>query len=99
MPTGVVPPVGKVQCRPGRSWGRPERSEESMPMARSRRRTERRWMTRSEAARYLHVSESYLASAASRGDGPPVHRSEPPARLVRYDANELDEWMTGKGGS
>ena len=65
-----------------------------MPRATSARR-ERRWLTPQQAAAYVHVSTHTLRHLEARGEGPPVHRPHP--RIVRYDANELDEWIAGRG--
>ncbi len=51
-----------------------------------------RRMRRPEAAAYLGVSPGFLEKAAVSGYGPPYLRLS--ARLVVYDAADLDEWMT-----
>lgn len=66
-----------------------------MPVASSARRRERQWLNRTEAAGYVGLSTGRLANLASRGEGPPVHRSG--TGTVRYDVSELDEWLAGEG--
>lgn len=43
-----------------------------------------------EAARYLGLSESYLATLRSRGGGPAYHKL---SRAVRYSRADLDAWL------
>jgi excisionase family DNA binding protein len=49
-----------------------------------------RLLTPKEAADRLRVSESWLAKARMRGDGPPYVRL---GRNIRYAEDELAQWM------
>lgn len=49
------------------------------------------WFTRREAADYVRLKESTLASFASRGGGPPFVKQ---GRIVRYQRVALDRWLT-----
>jgi len=47
-------------------------------------------LTSKEAARFLRVSESYLAKARMRGDGPRYRKL---SRAVRYVMSDLLAWV------
>jgi predicted DNA-binding transcriptional regulator AlpA len=49
-----------------------------------------RMLTPKEAANFLRVSESWLAKARMRGDGPPYVKI---GRAVRYGEAALAQWM------
>ena len=57
----------------------------------------RRYMTRAEAASYLGFSPRTLANLASKGQGPRF--SQPTATgngaKTLYDITDLDSWVTG----
>jgi excisionase family DNA binding protein len=52
-----------------------------------------RLLTPKEAADYLRVSDSWLAKARMRGDGPPFVRI---GRSIRYSEAALVQWMRGR---
>jgi predicted DNA-binding transcriptional regulator AlpA len=49
-----------------------------------------RLRTPRETANFLRISESWLAKARMRGDGPPYVKI---GRSIRYDADALVRWM------
>jgi predicted DNA-binding transcriptional regulator AlpA len=49
-----------------------------------------RLLTPRDAAAFLRVSESWLAKARMRGDGPPFVKV---GRSVRYPERALSQWM------
>lgn len=51
-------------------------------------------MRPAEAARYLGLSESYLAKLRWRGGGPTYHKLS--AKAVRYSRSDLDAWLDEK---
>ena len=62
-----------------------------MPKTKSRPTppTEKRWLTREEAADYLGLNVRWFKRAQEMGWAPPYHKF---GRLVRYDRLELDAW-------
>jgi excisionase family DNA binding protein len=52
-----------------------------------------RLLTPSEAADFLRVSESWLAKARMRGDGPPFVKI---GRSIRYRESDLVQWMKSR---
>ena len=52
-----------------------------------------RLLTESEAANFLRVSESWLAKARMRGDGPPYVKI---GRLIRYGEGILVQWTKSR---
>jgi predicted DNA-binding transcriptional regulator AlpA len=52
-----------------------------------------RLLTPREAADFLRVSESWLAKARMRGDGPPFLRI---GRSIRYRQSDLLRWMRSR---
>jgi hypothetical protein len=52
-----------------------------------------RLLTPKEAARVLNLSESWLAKARMRGDGPPYLK---PRRSVRYPEIPLQQWIKAR---
>ena len=50
-------------------------------------------LTPKEAAFYLKVSESWLAKARMRGDGPPYIKV---GRSIRYSEAALQQWMKSR---
>jgi len=53
-----------------------------------------KYMTRSEAARYIGVSEQALEQMATRGTGPKFAKLS--TRTVRYRVCDVDEWIESK---
>ena len=47
-------------------------------------------LTPKEAARFLRLSESFLAKARMRGDGPRYRKL---SRAVRYSMSDLSAWL------
>jgi excisionase family DNA binding protein len=52
-----------------------------------------RLLTPKEAANFLRVSESWLAKARMRGDGPPFVKI---GRSIRYRQSDLLRWMRSR---
>ncbi len=52
-----------------------------------------RLLTPKEAADFLRVSESWLAKARMRGDGPPFPKV---GRSIRYSRAALVQWLNGR---
>jgi predicted DNA-binding transcriptional regulator AlpA len=52
-----------------------------------------RLLTTREAAAFLHLSESWLAKARMRGDGPPYVKI---GRSIRYREATLVQWLKSK---
>jgi predicted DNA-binding transcriptional regulator AlpA len=52
-----------------------------------------RLLTPKEAANFLRVSESWLAKARMRGDGPPYVQI---GRAIRYSEAALAQWMKSR---
>jgi len=50
-------------------------------------------LTPREASAFLRVSESWLAKARMRGDGPPYVKI---GRSIRYAERHLQQWMTSR---
>lgn len=57
-----------------------------------RRMTNGRYLDTREAAEYLGISHSWLAHARSNGEGP-QWIEVPNSRIIRYDVQDLDDWM------
>lgn len=72
---GSLPPEGGAPSAEGRP-----------PRARARG-----LLTTEEAADYLALSPSTLATKRSRGGGPPFVKLS--AKIVRYPIQQLDEWI------
>lgn len=51
------------------------------------------WRTLHAAHRYLKASESFLAKARMRGDGPPFIKV---GRSIRYSEAALQQWMKSR---
>jgi predicted DNA-binding transcriptional regulator AlpA len=49
-------------------------------------------LTPKEAAKFLRLSESFLAKARMRGDGPRYRKL---SRAVRYSMSDLIAWLKG----
>ena len=49
------------------------------------------WLTRRQAAKYLHVTFDTMQNWGSRGEGPPYSRPHP--QMVRYHLDDLDAWL------
>ena len=52
-----------------------------------------RLLTPKEAANFLRVSQSWLAKARMRGDGPPFVKI---GRSIRYRESDLLQWMKSR---
>ena len=52
-----------------------------------------RMLTPKEAVNFLRVSESWLAKARMRGDGPPFVKI---GRSIRYSEGALREWLQSR---
>jgi predicted DNA-binding transcriptional regulator AlpA len=52
-----------------------------------------RLLTPREVANFLRVSQSWLAKARMRGDGPPFVK---PGRSIRYRQGDLVRWMRSR---
>jgi hypothetical protein len=50
-------------------------------------------LTPAEAAEFLKISQSWLAKARMRGDGPPFMRIR---RSIRYSRGTLIDWMKSR---
>jgi len=53
----------------------------------------REWLTPRDAANFLRLSESWLAKARMRGDGPPYAKF---GRTVRYGKGGLVQWTKAR---
>lgn len=51
-------------------------------------------LDRNEIERTYGITRRWLEIAAMRGDGPPMIRIS--SRMIRYDRDELEAWISGK---
>lgn len=58
---------------------------------------ERGWLTPAETSRWIEVSEETLRRWRRAGTGPTWHRHGP--RLIRYERNAVQQWLSKPGAA